>query len=255
MSERSILYCGDTSLSSAAAYLAGMMTRWGVGFEYVPSEQPLRDDQLDSSPSLFVFSDYPAKQASIAQQERVVEQVAAGAGLLMIGGWESYHGLGGDWDNTPIGDVLPVWISEADDRMNCDGPVLLQPTMTGNSHPITAGLPWSERPPLIGGFNRFEPKPNASLILEAIRLSVRVTADKFAFESRDRFPLLVTSQFGSGKTAALATDVAPHWIGPMVDWGDQLIAAQASGTDGVEVGNLYEQFFRQLIEWATRPSM
>ena len=46
-----------------------------------------------------------------AAQTVIAEHVQRGAGLLMIGGWESYHGLGGDWDGTPIGDLLPVTVS------------------------------------------------------------------------------------------------------------------------------------------------
>jgi hypothetical protein len=46
----------------------------------------------------------------------------------------------------------------------------------------------------------------------------------------------------------LATDVAPHWVGGFVDWGDQRVA-QAVANDGIEVGNWYARFFRNLLVW------
>lgn len=242
-----VLYCGDTTLDTAAAYLASLLTLWQVKFEYVPSDQSLSDDLDAGSFDLFVFSDYPADRAASSLQQQIVDRVSAGASLLMIGGWESYHGLGGDWDGTPIGNALPVEIAGSDDRLNCDSPVFVQPLSA--DHPAVAGLPWADRPPLIGGFNRFTVKPDASLILNAVRTTACRHGDSFEVQPVESHALLVTGEYGSGKTAALATDVAPHWIGPMVDWGESRVSAQADGTDGVEVGNLYAQFLRQLIDW------
>ena len=68
-------------------------------------------------------------------------------------------------------------------------------------------------------------------------------------ELEQTHPLLVVGATGNGKAAAFATDVAPHWIGPMVDWGKQRVTAQAEGTEGVEVGDAYAQFLQQLIGW------
>ncbi len=242
-----VLYCGDTTLDTAAAYLASLLALWQVDFEYVPSDQPLPESLDAGAFDLFIFSDYPADRLATTLQKQIVDRVLAGASLLMIGGWESYHGLGGDWDGTPIGGALPVDISGSDDRLNCDSPVFVQPLCA--DHPAVAGLPWADRPPLIGGFNRFSAKSDASIILKAIRTTACFHDESFEVQPVESHPLLVTGECGSGKTAALATDVAPHWIGPMVDWGESRVSAQAAGTDGVEVGNLYAQFLRQLIDW------
>ena len=241
------LYCRDTTLDTAAAYLASLMTLWQVDFQYVPSDQPLSTDLDVSSFDLFIFSDYPAERVDAALQQQIVDRVSAGASLLMIGGWESYHGLGGDWDGTPIGNALPVEISATDDRLNCDSPVFVQPLMF--DHPVVAGLPWADRPPLIGGFNLISAKTDASTVLQAVRTTACREGDSFTVQPVDSCPLLVTGECGHGKTAALATDVAPHWIGPMVDWGQSRVSARAAGTDGVEVGNLYARFLQQLIDW------
>src|SRR5262245_27105406 len=142
-----ILYMGDTTLDTAAAYLAGLMAAWDWDFTYVPSDRPLKEDVLEGGPRLFVLSDYPSGRISTELQRRIVEDVKGGAGLLMIGGWESFHGEGGDWDGTPIGKILPVDISDADDRLNCDLPVIVHRVL---DHPTVSGLPWDEHPPVIG---------------------------------------------------------------------------------------------------------
>lgn len=242
---RPILYLGDTSLTSAAAYLAGLLTDWRWEFDYVPSDQSA--NELCSAPrKLFIVSDYPSARLAAEAQARVVEQVTAGAGLLMIGGWESYHGLGGDWDGTPLGDALPVEIAHEDDRVNSDRPVLVAAV---REHAITDDLPWRQCPPVIGGYNRFTPRAGAQVLLEAHTYAVTRPGEQFEFAAQGVDSLLVTGAHGQGRTAALATDVAPHWVGPLVDWGSGRVQAQAAGAEAIEVGDLYAQFFRQLVGW------
>lgn len=248
-----ILYCGDTSLDGAAAYLAGLMTSWAWEFTYVPSDRKLGRSDVPQNCSLFVLSDYPAEQIDSPLQAQIVERVHNGAGLLMIGGWESFHGLGGNWDGTPIASALPVDIAGTDDRRNCDQPVFARPTAI--SHPITDGLPWSERPPIIGGFNEFAPKSASQTILQAVRFEARFDGDLLQTRELSAAPLLVTGAHGSGRTAALATDVAPHWIGPMVDWGTERITACADGAGEIEVGNQYASFFKSLLSWTSQSNI
>ena len=242
-----VLYCGDTSLDSAAAYLAGLMSSWSWDFTYIASDHKLEASDIPADCNLFVFSDYPAQQADPTIQAQIVKRVSSGAGLLMIGGWESYYGLGGNWNGTQIAAALPVHISTEDDRRNCDQPVFAQPTSL--AHPITDGLPWSERPPLIGGFNVFTPKSESQTILQSVRFAAHFDGDAPTLQKRSTAPLLVTGNYGKGRTAAFATDVAPHWIGPMVDWGTERVTACADGAGDVEVGNLYAAFFKNLLSW------
>jgi len=246
-----VLYCGDTTLDSAAAYLGGLITHWGWTLDYIPGDQPFDPSLLSQSDfpaGVFIFSDYPAAMIKPELQQRLLQQVEKGAGLIMVGGWESYHGNGGNWDGTPIGQALPVTISSVDDRVNCDRPVLVaarKPT-----HPILNHLPWPERPPIIGGFNRFTADTDGTVLLEAVTHLVTSTDGGFELHEERRDPLLVTGQLGAGRVVALATDVAPHWVGPLVDWGDGRVSAQTPAGDAVEVGELYAQFLKQLIEWA-----
>lgn len=245
MTHAPILYLGDTALSGAAGYLAGLMTSFGWEFDYVPSHQAT-DAEAIAGRRLVVLSDYPAKMLSPKAHDRLVAEVRAGAGLLMIGGWESYCGLGGDWAGTPVGDALPVAIATTDDRVNCDQPAV---AVRVAEHPILSGLPWDERPPTIGGFNRIAPKPTSTTLLELHRFSARHRAGSTDFALRDRHPLLVVGALGAGRTAALATDLAPHWVGGFVDWGDGRVTATAPGSWGIEVGSAYAAFVRNLLAW------
>ena len=242
-----ILYLGDTSRDTAAAYLLSLLAHWDWKSDYIPSDERLSPEVLDRPHSLIVLSDYPAEQLSSDQQAQIVRQVERGTGLLMVGGWESYHGLGGDWEGTPIGDILPVEITSSDDRQNCDHPVLLRPA---SSHACVDGLPWDERPPLIGGFNRVTAKSEGTVLIEAVHFEARLKDGTFSFNEQSQVdPLLIVGQHGKGRTAAFMTDVAPHWVGPLVDWGPERVAAKLDEAVAVEVGNLYSAFLRQLLGW------
>lgn len=281
-----ILYCGDTRLDGAAAYLCGLLSLWGWKFHYVPSDQPLPLEELVNPPAVFIFSDYPAAQLDAVAQQLIADQVRSGSGLLMIGGWESYHGLGGDWDGTPIGNLLPVTISTKDDRVNFDQPTLLRTVSpTPTLHPILQGLPWHDRPPTIGGLNHFTPKAGADTLLAALSFTAKVaetppwiqSAEGFVenwllppkitdtlrsiapfrnpsqgdlvFDLHAGYPALVVGTAGQGRTAAFASDIAPHWVGGLVDWGPSRVTAQAPTGSAVEVGSAYAMFWKQLIAW------
>jgi uncharacterized membrane protein len=244
-----ILYLGDTSLQTAAAYLAGLIHARGWLFDYVPSDCSATSDLLDSPRSLYILSDYPQARFEPELQQRMLEYVRRGAGLVMIGGWESYHGMGGDWDTSPVAEALPVQISSQDDRVHFDQPALLR---CCDQHPILVGLPWQTRPPGIGGLNRFQPRLDATVLLEAQHFSVRAGSEGFLFEPSGRDTVLAVGQYGQGRTAALATDVAPHWVGGLVDWGTSRVAARAPGAEAIEVGDSYARFFQQLLAWAGR---
>ena len=240
-----ILYCGDTSLSGTASYLAGLMTAFGMSYEYVPSDQSVTMQQ--ASRKLFIFSDYAAKMLDARVEAAILKQVAAGAGLLMIGGWESFHGHGGNWESRILASALPVEISREDDRINCDQPALL---IRAEEHAIVAGLPWDARPPTIGGFNRLLPKPGTATILLVQRFAAIFRNGRFEFTPQEQHPLLVLGAHGSGRTAALMTDLSPHWVGGLVDWGDgERVKAQAPGGCEIEVGNFYSQFVLNLLAW------
>jgi uncharacterized membrane protein len=239
-----ICYLGDGHLDGAAAYLAGIMLHYGLEFYHERSGDPPPGDFARRDFALYVVSDYPAAQFGRAAMAHVAGRVEQGAGLVMLGGWESYFGRLGEYHQSPLADVLPVVMQQQDDRRNFAQPCLVNKVA---DHPILAELPW-DKPPGIGGCNAVLAKPGTQTLLTCVPFSVRRTDGEFQFAPREEAPLLVVGQHGRGRTAALATDVAPHWVGGLVDWGDQRIVQEvASGF--VEVGNWYAQFFRNLLVW------
>ena len=240
------LYFGDDDMTRAAAYLCGIMTHAGLPFERVDSTQSPSDTLLQSPYNAFILSDYPRERFLPGQLEMICHAVNNGAGLVMFGGWESYHGLLGEYHGTVLADVLPVTMLQADDRRNFSQGVLLVPMQ---SHPILDHLPW-ETPPLVGGLNEFTPKPNVKVLLNGLPLSIQENEGRFDFGLGTKpYPLLVVGEHGNGRTAALATDVAPHWVGGFVDWGQQRITQHLPNGGFVEIGNDYAKFFTQLLRW------
>ncbi len=120
------------------------------------------------------------------------DYVRAGGGLIMVGGWMSFSGIGGKakYYGTPVEETLPVNCLTYDDRE--ERPEGVTPTILAAGHPILNSLPakW----PYFLGYNRVLPKPDATVVL--------------AFESD---PLLSVWSYGKGRSAAFSTDCAPHW--------------------------------------------
>ena len=260
-----ILYCGDTNLDGAASYLAGLMTHFGWAFDYVPSHVPMTRELIERPHSLLILSDYPASQFDDELQEIALKQVESGMGLVMIGGWESFHGMGGDWDVAPLAKALPVEIARTDDRVNFSQPTVLSARDLYETHdPSQVGfqagkqilddLPWRASPPTIGGLNRVTIKTSAWPLLDAVSFCFWWDAEsmewRVADDSTDR--ALVVGGHQSGRTAAFMSDVAPHWVGGFVDWGPERVKAQAAGASAIEVGSHYAQFWKQFLSWVGR---
>lgn len=250
-----IAYLGDGSRSGSANYLCGIMTHFALPFVYVPSDESPPEDIFADEIGLYILSDYPAERFSAVAMERLCERIRRkNAGILMLGGWESYHGLGGNWDTTPLAKLLPVEMSTTDDRRNWAQLILIRQIA---EHEITAGLPFS-RPAGIGGYNEFRARAEATVILEGERFQITCEPDSAkttttpTFVADGRFPLLVVAKDDDDKTrgrrACFATDVAPHWVGGFVDWGDARLTV-TMGEDFVEIGADYATFFRNLLTW------
>jgi len=247
---KSVLYLGDTAIEGAASYLAGVMHAHNIAFDYLPSDERFSASILTADCRAVIISDYPARNFSPDQLNSLAERVAEGVGLLMLGGWESFTGSGGDYNNTVLKDILPVVMRPRDDRMNCPQPCLIEKV---KDHEIVNSLPFDEYPPSIGGFNRFTAKGDAETILLARRFDVCLRCGKFLFTpSAQADPLLVLGSCAKSRVCAFATDAAPHWVGGLVDWGDTRLEAQAPGANAIEVGNYYAELFANLINWTAR---
>ncbi len=179
---KQILYVGDTALREAASYLAGVMQHFRVTFDYVASDQPFPSLERAGYGAV-VLSDYPARMFTGGQLEDLAARIDSGLGLLMIGGWESFTGAGGDYGRTVLRDVLPVALEPADDRVNCPQPCLVE---LRAPHPTVAGLPFDAVCPGIGGYNRLAAKSGAVEVLSARQFRVSRGAEGYEFAPGDQ---------------------------------------------------------------------
>lgn len=243
-----ILYAGDTALSSAAAYLAGILSHYKLPFDYLASDQPIAAALQGGAYGLYILSDYPRSNFRRADFAAVLAAVQAGAGLLMIGGWDSFQGLAGHYAGSPLEQALPVRLRRRDDRVNSPQPCVIEKTA---DHAILDGLPWRQ-PATVGGYNHVARKPASQVLLTARHTDIRVRGGQIHFKPGRAAPLLIVGRYGQGRTAAFTSDVAPHWVGTLVDWGKKRIQAQAPGGSAVEIGCDYAEFFARLVRWTMR---
>jgi uncharacterized membrane protein len=241
-----VLYMGDTSLETAASYLAGVLKTFGMDFDYVSSSERCPDHLFDKPYRTVILSDYPAENFTPAQLALLKTKVADGLGLVMIGGWESFIGQSGNYDTTILNEILPITMQKTDDRVNWSGPCVVEKT---SDHIIVAGLPFTMELPVVGGFNEVKVKANAVTILSARRFSVSKSVNVFTFTAQGISPLLVAGTCGKGRVAAFMSDVAPHWVGGLVDWGKKRITVKANGASEVEIGEYYAALFANIIRW------
>jgi len=143
----------------------------------------------------------------------VQEYVEQGGGFGMIGGYMSFGGYEGKahYHGSPIEEILPVEIAPYDDRV--ETPEGIRPTILDKRHPIVQGIeePW---PPLLG-YNRLKAKDQAELLMQ---------------QGQD--PILVVSNYKSGRTLAYASDISPHW-----------------GSEAFVAWTHYPRFWQQSIAW------
>ncbi len=233
-----ILYMGDDNLKGAASYLGAILNYAEVQFDYLPSSKIAKVKKGDYD--LYILSDFPIVKLPAQSQKNIAENVKNGASLLMIGGWESLHGASGEYQGSIIEEVLPVKCLTHDDRINyCQGliPVISQ------EHSSLKNLPW-DKPPIVCGFNKVVLKKDSQCVLFLRKLVVKKLQPAL---EKNNIPLLVFDNYGKGRTCALTTDLAPHWVGGLVDWGNKRLKCKADNGNEVEVGNFYAKFVKQLI--------
>jgi hypothetical protein len=193
---------------------------------------------IDEDPAvdLCVLSDLPLTRLAAPHQEWLVQKCVDGMGLLTVGGWNSYgRGLYADSD---IADQFPVRVETGDDRVNLHAGAAVLPT---GEHVLTDGLNF-DPPPMVAGFNRVRPRRGARVVLEARRVQRFEGSSLRVSDQPD--PLLVVSEM-TGRAAALATDLAPHWSAGLTDWGHEMVHFG----DGSELGDAYVDFVRRLVTW------
>lgn len=126
--------------------------------------------------------------------------VVQGGGLMMVGGYLSFSGIEAKamYAKSPIADVLPVKVSESDDRS--EHPEGVPVRVHQPHHPALGGV-GQEWPNLLG-FNRTELHDEAEMLV-----------------SVDDHPLISVREVGKGRTAVFTSDMAPHWAPPpFLEW-------------------------------------
>jgi len=118
--------------------------------------------------------------------------VRDGGALLMVGGYLSFQGIEAkaNYKNSVLAEALPVLMEDGDDREETPEGVI--PRLFGPEHPCTMGLPdaW----PALLGFQRLAPRSASEVLAQA-----------------NGHPLLTVGRYGSGRCAAFASDIGPHW--------------------------------------------
>jgi uncharacterized membrane protein len=79
----------------------------------------------------------------------------------------------------------------------------------------------------------------------SISLSI-FCANFFKSSVKEEHSLLVVHDHRNGRVLALTTDVAPHWVGGMVDWGSRI------RINGSELGDNYIRFLHNVLNWLAK---
>lgn len=196
----------STKYEEGATFLIEGLRGRGIEIDYMPSHEvqvrfPRKLEQLEHYDSI-VISDIGSNTFLLQNKtfydmeiipnalELIRQFVENGGGLLMIGGYLSFMGIEGkaNYKNTVLAEVLPVEMMDRDDRV--EKPEGVCPK-TVEEHSITRGL--NSWPPFLG-YNQFVAKDHAKTLVQV-----------------EKDPFIVIGEYGKGKTAAFASDCAPHW--------------------------------------------
>jgi uncharacterized membrane protein len=230
---------GSVTFHTGAEPLIKALQHGPVDLTYMPAHQAVTDlpftlDGLGvydaliisdiGSNSILLHPDVWLAGKPVANRLKLIrEWTRAGGGLVMVGGYLTFQGIDGRgrWARTAVEEALPVSCLPYDDRIEV--PEGFHPEIVGDPrHPILAGLPASW--PLLLGANEVRPKERKDVALLA-RLP----------ESEGGHPLLVTGEYGAGRTVAWTSDIGPHWLPTaFVEW------------EG------YAALWRNILGWVTR---
>jgi hypothetical protein len=242
-----ILYAGDSEVGGAANYLLAILRHLGASTVHLPPSAELSAGRLTRTLDLCILSDMAAARVPAASQRRIAELVRGGRGLLMLGGWASF-GRGG-WRGTPVDAVLPVRCAGGDDRVHLPSGAAVLPR---GSASWLRGLPF-DRPPVICGLNRVRVAAEGRIVLVARELRLGSLASSGRAAAGADHPLLVVDRRPHRRAAALATDLAPHWCGGLVDWGARRVRLTVRGRLAVEVGDRYVELVARLVRRLAGP--
>ncbi|HIF01339.1 MAG TPA: hypothetical protein EYG03_18790 [Planctomycetes bacterium] len=171
----------------------------------------------------FIIGDVPADLFGEERLKKLHACCELGAGLMMIGGEDSFGG--GGYHRTPLAQLLPVSMSDADQQLTDD--IQMMPRRAAFNNPILQIAPpdqnrqrWTELPPLTGA-NALRVRDGGAAVVLA--------------ESPTGMPLLIGQNVGASRVLAFAGDTTWQWAVDE-DW-----AVEA-----------HQRFWRQIIFWLTK---
>jgi uncharacterized membrane protein len=166
---------------------------------------PVKPEELFTYQAM-IIGGVEASYFTAAQQQAIHDFVdRRGGGLLFIGGRASFSD--GGWQNSPLADLIPVQLPS--NRGTFHQQVFSKVVLTQagaqsvlcrlDENPATNAKRWETIPQINNYQDLGEPKPGATLLLQVQSPSKRTQ------------PLLVTENYGRGRTVALATEGTWRW--------------------------------------------
>ncbi len=181
---------------------------------------------------VILLGDLDASYLNAQQQKDLDQAVRDGAGLLMIGGQNSF--APGGWDKTTLAQILPVSLEKIIPAQ-LNSPFIPQLTAIGSAHPIFRNIapffltPEGKKtgdtvPELSGCVALGTPKAGATVL--AVHPAEKVGGQPAT--------VLAVQQYGKGRSAAFAADTTYRWN----------LTLRALGKDSP-----YNRFWGQMIRW------
>jgi uncharacterized membrane protein len=178
---------------------------------------------------VIILGDLDSSFLPRAQQVMIEQAVQAGAGLLMMGGQNSF-GPGG-YKDTPIEQALPVFVGELNAPQETT-PFVPKLTPDGAAHPAMGGLAdW-----MTGGAAQKLPPLRGNVVVPRLKSAAQVLLVHEGRPGPDGQPqiVLATQRYGEGRAAACTVDTTYLWYLPL----------RAMGQDSP-----YNRFWGQLVRW------
>ena len=166
------------------------------------------------------------------QLEMIVDFVSQrGGGVLMIGGRNSFSE--GRYQNTPIADILPVWLPDSDSTFVVEN-FKVAVSDYGRTHPLMKLTPAEDES--VGQWEDLPPLTEFNWVSEA-KVGAIVLANGQSETGRDRPVLLAYQRYGRGRTMVFTTSSSWRWQMEM-DHEDMT----------------HELFWRQILRWLVSSS-
>lgn len=175
-------------------------TRFPTDVEALEAYDVVIVSDVGSNTFLLAPETFTRSEVAVNRLEVVAAYVAGGGALLMVGGYMSFAGIDGRarYGSSPLAGVLPVDMLDHDDRVELPEGFVAE--IVSPDHEALAGV--GEDWPRLLGYNR-----------------LRARADTVVLAARGSDPILAVGSYGEGRTAAFASDLAPHWAPPeFVEW-------------------------------------